>query len=59
MYYRQAGNFVQYLKDTDPKGFESALKGILHGEKFRAVWKRNYGLSIPELWIQYEKAIGV
>jgi hypothetical protein len=58
MYYRQAGIFVKYLNNTNPKGFELALRGVLNGERFREVWKKYYGQTILELWLRYEKDIG-
>ncbi len=59
MYYRQAGNFVAYLKQTDPMGFEAAFNALLNGERFRDVWKKHYGRAISDLWRGYEKHLGV
>ena len=58
MYYRQASIFVVYLIQTNPKGFEAALKDVLNGNSFREVWQKHYGLNIAELWLRYEKSIG-
>lgn len=58
MYYRQAGGFVEYLRQANPQGFEAALKDVLRGERFRDVWKKQYGRNISDLWRGYEKSIG-
>lgn len=58
MYYRQAGDFVSYLRLSRPEGFEAALKDLLDGRSFREVWRIHYGQDISELWLGYEKSIG-
>ena len=58
MYYRQAGLFVAYLRNTSPTGFEAALTDVLNGDSFQAVWQKHYGRDISELWQSYEKDIG-
>ena len=58
MYYRQASVFVEYLRKTNPKGFEAALKDVLNGDSFRDVWQKRYGKNISELWLQYIEGNG-
>ena len=58
MYYRQASVFVEYLRKTNPKGFEAVLKDVLNGDSFREVWKKHYGINISELWLRYIEGIG-
>lgn len=58
MYYRQASLFVEYLRNTNPKGFQAALLDLLDGGSFREIWPRHYGQDISELWRSYAKSIG-
>lgn len=50
MYYRQASIFVEYLRESNPQGFKAAIRDLLHGMRFRDVWKKHYGHNIGDLW---------
>jgi len=57
MYYRQAGLFVEHLKNTNPEAFKAAFVDVLNGASFRDAWPKYYGHTIAELWSDYEKSI--
>ncbi|MGD8567629.1 MAG: hypothetical protein PVJ39_06055 [Gammaproteobacteria bacterium] len=57
MYYRQAGLFVRYLQQRDPRAFKKSYIGLTEGKSFTAVWQNNYGLTIDELWHDFVTAI--
>lgn len=50
IFYRQAGMFVQYLKERNPTAFQAALKDILNGQDFQNSFGRAYGQSISSQW---------
>jgi hypothetical protein len=50
IFYRQAGLFVQYLRERNPKAFETALKDILNGADFQQSFSRAYAQSISAQW---------
>ena len=50
IFYRQAGMFVQYLREQNPTAFLAALKDILKGEDFQESFDRAYGQSISSQW---------
>jgi hypothetical protein len=53
IYYRQAGLFVRFLKQVDPKAFEKSYVSLTEKEDFKEVWKKYYGKSVNELWNQF------
>jgi len=53
IYYRQAGLFVRFLKQVDPKAFEKSYVSLTEKEDFEEVWKKYYGKSVNELWNQF------
>lgn len=58
MYYRQASIFVDYLRTTNPRGFQAAYLDLLRGGDFQEIWLKHFGHNISELWRRYEKSIG-
>lgn len=50
IFYRQAGMFVEYLRERNPTAFQAALKGILDGQDFQESFGRTYGQSISSQW---------
>lgn len=50
IFYRQAGMFVEYLRERNPTAFQAALKDILNGQDFQESFGRAYGQSISSQW---------
>jgi hypothetical protein len=50
IFYRQAGLFVQYLRERNPAAFQMALKDILSGADFQQSFSRAYAQSISAQW---------
>jgi hypothetical protein len=50
IFYRQAGMFVDYLRERNPTAFQAALKDVLDGQDFQASFGRAYGQSISSQW---------
>lgn len=50
MFYRQAGLFVQYLRERNPMAFQAALTDTLNGEDFQESFGRAYGQSLSSQW---------
>lgn len=50
VFYRQAGMFVQYLREQNPSAFQSALKDVLNGQDFQQSFSRAYGRPIASQW---------
>lgn len=53
IFYRQAGMFVQYLKERNPTAFQAALTDILNGQDFQNSFSRAYGQSISSQWPEF------
>ena len=56
MYYRQAGLFVEYLREADPEAFKAALIQIENGSRFGESWRNCYGRTIFELWRNFQQS---
>lgn len=50
VFYRQAGMFVQYLREQNPSAFETALKDVLSGKDFQQSFSGAYGRPIASQW---------
>ncbi|CAN5872980.1 hypothetical protein BH11PSE12_BH11PSE12_20430 [soil metagenome] len=50
IFYREAGLFVQYMRERNPMAFQMALKDILNGNDFQESFSHAYGQSISSQW---------
>ncbi len=54
IFYRQAGNFVKFLYDSDNQGFRSLLLSVQDRKQFSESFKEHYGVSLDEKWKEYK-----
>ncbi len=57
MAYRQAGMFVDYLRDKDRAAFARLLNSLFAGEKFGAAFERAYGTTVAVQWRDFVQQI--
>jgi hypothetical protein len=57
LYYRQAGMFVQYLRDEDPNAFTNLLDALRKTKGLQQAWSITYKINIDEMWSQFVKRI--
>jgi hypothetical protein len=50
IFYRQAGMFVDYLREADPAAFQQSLLNILEGAAFQQSFYLAYGKPVASLW---------
>lgn len=50
MYYRQAGLFVGFMRDENPRAFERTIKAIAAGTPFADAIRSEFGRPLPALW---------
>lgn len=50
VFYREALMFVEYLKETKPVAFETALHDVMSGRDFQDSFKSAYGQPIASFW---------
>ncbi len=50
VFYREALMYVEYLREVNPKAFQTALQAIMRGEDFQDSFKSAYGASIASYW---------
>jgi len=53
-FYRQSELFVEFLRDTNPRGFKKVLNEIRDRQKFSTVWRTHYESDISELWSAFK-----
>jgi hypothetical protein len=53
MFYRQAGMFVSYLRDSDPRAFARLLAAVEAHQDFAHAFKGAYGAAIQPQWQQF------
>jgi hypothetical protein len=58
MAYRQAGLFVRYLHDTNPRGFAHTMMAILDGHPLAESVTAAYGAEIQSLWLHFVQGMG-
>lgn len=57
IFYRQAGMFVDYLRELDGKAFQAALRGVLKGEDLQNSFRTAYGQPLAVLWPGFEARV--
>jgi hypothetical protein len=57
VFYRQTAMFIEYLRETDPSAFQTALQGLLDGEPFQDSFQRAYGRKIASYWIPFTQSL--
>ena len=53
MVYRQAGLFVAFLRDRDPKRFAGLMDRILDGQPFAEAVRDGLGLTVADAWNEF------
>lgn len=53
MFYRQAGMFVSYLRDSDQQAFKHLLVAVEARQDFASAVKASYGKSLQPQWQQF------
>jgi hypothetical protein len=57
--YRQAGMFVNYLRESDQPAFDRTMSAILDGRVFTVAMDVGYHDDVRSLWQQFVKAASV
>ena len=53
MAYRQAGLFVSYLHDSNPRAFSALLADLYSGVRFKPALEVAYGLPLAQVWLRF------
>jgi hypothetical protein len=57
MFYRQAGMFIEYLKESNPEAFRLFLTDVERGRPFKAAFEQSYRISLDTAWLGFVKSL--
>ncbi len=57
LFYRQAGMFIEYLIQQDPKRFQQLLHELERSKQLKTAWENSYSQSPTEYWKAFVQSL--
>ncbi len=57
LFYRQAGMFIEYLTQQDPKRFQQLLRELERTKQLKTAWEISYSQSPSQQWMAFVQSL--